>query len=194
MPSLLSVGRDRQWSLFKVGAESKALKLFQSMPKAHARMILDAAFSPSGAHNYFLTAGRDKTVKIWGTRFQYAEGSDSHEYALFQTIARPTAVTAIAVLTDPSELNAVLAVGEEDGTLSIHIFDTKDLRIERSIEVDKQFCLNKAINRLAWRPHGRIIKDASIPGMQLAVAGADGSVRILTLNVLAVCRELAHSQ
>ena len=180
---LLSVGRDRQWTVF--AREGKRLKLHQSMPKAHTRMILDAAWSPTGAHPFFATAGRDKTVKLWGHDSKYAEKGS--EFRLTTTLSRPAAVTAIDLMCDRPEMYAILAVGEEDGRLSVHFIDLEKLKLERSIEVDG---LSKAVNRLAWRPEGpNWAKDG--PGVQLAVAGADGSVRILRINVRAVCQELA---
>lgn len=180
---LLSVGRDRQWTVF--ARDSKKLKLYQSMPKAHTRMILDAVWSPVGSYSFFATAGRDKSVKLWGHGSKYAEeGSD---FKLITTLTRPSAVTAVDLTCDGPEQHAILAVGEEDGRLSIHFIDFKTLKVERSTEIDG---LSKAVNRLAWRPAWQNWAEDG-PGVQLAVAGADGSVRTSRIDIMSVCQDLA---
>ncbi|KAK5100031.1 Elongator subunit elp2 [Exophiala xenobiotica] len=177
---LLSVGRDRQWTVF--AREGKRLKLYQSMPKAHTRMILDAAWSPVGGYPFFATAGRDKTVKLWGHALRYAETA-SDEFCLTTSLARPSAVTAIDMTCDEEEVYAILVVGEEDGRLSIHSFDLETLKLKKSIELDS---LSKAVNRVAWRAAWPTwAKDG--PGAQLAIAGADGSVRVLRVDVASMC-------
>jgi len=177
---LLSVGRDRQWTVF--AREEKRLKLHQSMPKAHTRMILDAAWSPIGGYPFFATAGRDKTVKLWGHASRYAE-TPSDGFSLITTLARPSAVTAIDMTYDEEEQYALLVVGEEDGRLSLHSFDLATLELKKSVELDG---LSKTVNRVSWRPAWPTwAKDGS--GVQLAIAGADGSVRILRVDITAVC-------
>ena len=76
---LLSVGRDRKWALFSPNENTERWGLLQSNPKAHTRMILDAAWSPVGRNPFFVTASRDKTVKIWSS-------ADMKDFTLLQTI------------------------------------------------------------------------------------------------------------
>jgi elongator complex protein 2 len=60
---LLSVGRDRQWAVFKRELTEEGLyKLSNSNPKGHSRMILDAAWAPVEVGRVFATASRDKSV------------------------------------------------------------------------------------------------------------------------------------
>ncbi|KAJ9651936.1 Elongator subunit elp2 [Neophaeococcomyces mojaviensis] len=191
---LLSVGRDRQWTVFRQPAgKTKQLELYQAMPKAHTRMILDAAWSPSDGLPFFATAGRDKTVKLWVLQDlnsqQLANAKEQStiepQFELFTTLTRPSAVTAISITCDADEHHAVLAVGEDDGTLSVHVLSTSDLKLQTSIELEKASCLRRTVNRLAWRPHWpKYMKDAK--GVPLAVAGADGSVRILRIDIEAL--------
>ena len=62
---LLSVGRDRQWTVFERDLTLGAIyKLSNSNPKGHSRMILDAAWAPVQAGRVFATAGRDKSVSL----------------------------------------------------------------------------------------------------------------------------------
>lgn len=62
---LLSASRDRSWALFLVEHNGDEVKyiLYQSLLKAHARIIWDCCF----CHDDFMfaTASRDKTVKIY---------------------------------------------------------------------------------------------------------------------------------
>ncbi|KAL8371702.1 hypothetical protein RB595_001487 [Gaeumannomyces hyphopodioides] len=99
---LLSVGRDRQWAVFRRGAAPPPAEdagsaskpgddaelrysLFQANPKGHTRMILDAAWAPllavgaRGPLRAFATAGRDKNVRVWMLRENKAEGSGGVE-------------------------------------------------------------------------------------------------------------------
>lgn len=62
---LLSVGRDRQWTVFERDTEKPDIYTSAySNAKGHTRMILDAAWAPTSQLT-FATAGRDKCVKIW---------------------------------------------------------------------------------------------------------------------------------
>jgi elongator complex protein 2 len=62
---LLSVGRDRQWTVFEQDTnEAVVYKLSSSNPKGHSRMILGAAWAPVQAGRIFATAGRDKLVSV----------------------------------------------------------------------------------------------------------------------------------
>lgn len=195
---LLSVGRDRQWTLFQRDeTNSKELKLFQAMPKAHTRMILDAAFSSTGAYPFFATAGRDKSIKLWGHVFMYdnenAKGLDHQqkaEFKLYRTITRPSPVTAIALTCNGAESHGVLAAGEEDGSISIHIFDIETLQVEDAFELSTDVCPPRAVNRLQWRLGGWNWHRKDGCAYQLAVAGADGSVRILTVDLSSHFQEI----
>ena len=89
--------------------------------KAHSRMILDAAWAP-GEGRAFATAGRDKTVKLWG------RGKDEGGFVCKSTMQDESPVTAVdfvdAALEDGS---AYLAVGTELGRLSIYRINLVDL-------------------------------------------------------------------
>lgn len=175
---LLSVGRDRQWSVFKQAEnenDAKAWTRVAMNPKAHTRMILDATWLPDTQQAAFATAGRDKVVKLWSS-----DQSVESDFTSRASITRKTAVTAVAATSNGT--HTVLAVGEDDGNISLHlIYRQHELGVMKSIEVAKPLCPSKTVNRLAWRPvvdsDGGFQKSG-----QLAVASADGSVRILNIS------------
>lgn len=181
---LLSVGRDRQWTIFRqVNREgNKQMTVLQAMPKAHTRMILDATWAPA-PHHLFATAGRDKSVKIWTGKPNTVDGTatgDQKSDAIFElglTLTRPSAVTAVDFAKVCEDGHAILAAGEETGTVSVHIVGLTDGQVKKSLELKDEVCLSKAVNRLSWRP------SSNPTYMELALAGADSSVRVLEVNI-----------
>lgn len=185
----LSVGRDRQWAVFRQSETDKSWKLFQSNTKAHSRMILDAASSPIGGNPFFATAGRDKSVKLWSAEYV----DDKTEYSSFiekRVLKFDSATTAVDFTCDRSQAFAVLAIGEESGNLSIHFFDIhNDLALAKSIDIPREKCPTKTVNQLAWRPDSESYDKDSL-GSQLAVAAVDGSLRIIRIDLERVCKTL----
>ncbi|KAK5065045.1 hypothetical protein LTR84_000880 [Exophiala bonariae] len=170
---LLSVGRDRQWTVFKQqGSDSKSWSLVASNSKAHTRMILDCTWLPGAGDASFVTAGRDKVMRVWST-----DGSSTApDFTCTLDIKRKSAITALAAVSHQSW--SLLASGEEDGTIAVHVLNLTDgNKVERSVTVDTHLCPTKSITRLAWRP--RFMDGTS---QQLAVASADSSVRILRFD------------
>ena len=64
--------------------------------KSHARIIWDCAWSKEG--DFFATASRDKTVKIWQNT-----GDDKKAWSAVETIKLQEAATAVAVTTSLSQ-------------------------------------------------------------------------------------------
>ncbi|KAI2643517.1 WD40-repeat-containing domain protein [Xylaria nigripes] len=182
---LLSVGRDRQWAVFKRenaeegGEDSNGnrqdapqpnYKLLQANPKGHTRMILDAAWSPSpstaDAPPIFATAGRDKAVKIW----RQGEAGIS----CVTTIQEAHPVTAIDFKPQANKDGRfALAVGTETGKISLYTIDPTSLAVSSSSTLRPELCLARPVLQLAWRP-GADAEDSS----KLAVAGEDGTLRV----------------
>ena len=178
-PYLLSVGRDRQWALFKRAEEEGTQRwiLHQSNAKAHLRMILDAAWSPMSLRPFFATAGRDKTIKLWAPRPTTAEQSAEADgdFICVSTIARQHPVTAVSFASNRKHEDlAGMAVGEEDGQISLHVIDMncQTLRCIRSFELEIELCPSRSISRLAWAPGRQSL---------LAIASVDASVRIMNV-------------
>jgi elongator complex protein 2 len=175
---LLSVGRDRQWTVLRQDEDnSETWKTFQSFPKAHSRMILDAAWSPVRGHTFFATGGRDKLVKLW----HLINDGPQQQFTLVETITRRSAVTAISFTSNRDQSLACLAVGEEDGLMSFHVFALENvLSLLKSWGMDTLDCPAKSVTRIQWRPESEY--ETSKEGTHLAVAAADGSVRIFLVD------------
>lgn len=168
---LLSVGRDRQWAVFKRGEPANnAFELFQTNPKGHARMILDCSWASSEVGVVFATAGRDKTVKLWKVR--------GEEVQLMTTITASAAVTAVEIGSTVSDNTTRLAYGTEDGKIGIVALALDTLEAVTDTPLPASTLPSAAINALRWRPRSRPHKTGH---EQLAVASDDGSVRVINV-------------
>ncbi|KAJ2902400.1 elongator protein 2 [Zalerion maritima] len=182
------------------GAEKEAeeekhrYELKYSNLKAHSRMINDCAWAPSG--NSFVTAGRDRTVKFWKLPPAASLSSSSSSGPHLDSTSTAATITGKTIVTESSPVTAVdflpftvgcgpwlkklvvLAVGTEVGRVSVHIGSEDGDGVfasgkECGIDIDYRFNLPKAVHQLAWRP--------SYSGApELAVAGEDGSLRIIS--------------
>jgi len=126
---LLSVGRDRQWAVFERDErrhESYLLK--HSNPKGHSRMILSCCWAPVDAGRMFVTAGRDKTVKIW----MFDE--ESCECRATITLASP--VTAADISPQIFRDVLIIASGTETGEVRLHVVQISDWTIRQTSELD----------------------------------------------------------
>ncbi|KAF1995558.1 RNA polymeras-like protein II Elongator subunit [Amniculicola lignicola CBS 123094] len=162
---LLSVGRDRQWAIWE-RKEGAIYELALANPKGHSRMILDASWAPCSG--VFLTAGRDKTVKIWQLSGKEAE--------VKATITAASPVTAVECNHSGSSEILTFAYGTENGEVGAGTTPVSALDQVQITKVDQEFAPSKTINQLAWRP-GR-----SEGKQQLAVASDDSSVRVYEVN------------
>lgn len=166
---LLSVGRDRQWAIFKHSDEERSVfSLFMSNPKGHSRMILDASWAPLTEKPVFATAGRDKSVKIWRM--------EENQFTCQSTISLSSSVTAISFLPGVQTDSFLLAVGEDSGRLSVHQVICDSLETKHLVTLDKTVSPSKTITQLAWRPS----IDAS--KLELAVASEDASARVYGIS------------
>jgi elongator complex protein 2 len=131
-------------------------------------MILGAAWTPLEQPT-FLTAGRDKSVKIW-------QITDA-DVQLKGTINATAAVTAVACSNMLSTDRFVLAFGTEIGEIGIGSTAANSLAQVDVTTVPGTVSPVKTINQVTWRPGRRVDKQ------QIAVVSDDTSVRIYTVVV-----------
>ncbi|RHZ67464.1 hypothetical protein CDV55_106704 [Aspergillus turcosus] len=172
---LLSVGRDRQWAVFRRSVQDpSSFSLLASNPKGHSRMILDAAWAPQAAQPVFATAGRDKSVKLW----EKVEDS----FACKTTVSLESSVTAVSILPSVLDASFFLATGEESGKLSIYQVTVDGLEARHVATVDRLVSPSRAITQLSWRPlHRKDVRDTECR-FELAVASEDSSVRVYAIS------------
>jgi elongator complex protein 2 len=162
---LLSVGRDRIWSLFaRIGEDFST-----TTSKGHSRMILGCSWAPVEAGCMFATAGRDKAVKIW-VKIDAA-------FEIQHAISLEHPVTAVAFLPRLVDGRLVLAAGVETGEIFIFLAIPEALEAKTTIAVDIGLGSSKAVNRLMWRPSHHDDK------LELAIASEDSSLRILSIEL-----------
>lgn len=134
---LLSVGRDRQWSVFErdhASTDPEKYRLACSNPKGHARMILSASWAPGHAGRVFATAGRDKVVKIWTLLDNNDRGG--LESKCLTTMPYPVAVTAVDFAPRILRNGLAIAVGTDDGEVSVSILGSADMGIQSSQKIE----------------------------------------------------------
>lgn len=165
---LLSVGRDRQWVIWERSEEPSLYTLKHSNPKGHSRMILGAAWTPLEQPT-FMTAGRDKSVKIW----QIAE----NDVQLKATVSANAAVTAVACDGVQSGGKIVFAFGTENGEIGIAKTSPDALDQAQVSMIKADLVPAKTVNQIVWRP-GR----ADGEPQQVAVASDDTSLRVFNVS------------
>jgi elongator complex protein 2 len=163
---LLSAGRDRQWVVWEKGVDA-VYALKSANPKGHSRMILGAAWAALEKPT-FLTAGRDKSVKIWQI--------DNNGVELKGSVVASAAVTAVACNREAKEGTLQFAYGTEGGELVVGSAEAENLDKVAAVAVEMGISPAKGINQIVWRPgrHGE--------RQQMAVASEDSSVRIFNVE------------
>lgn len=171
---MVSVGRDRQWSLFrKVEGQASPYQLVCSNAKAHARIIWSCSWSID--NKYFVTGSRDKSIKIWSKTSE-----DGSSWDAVKTIKFEEAVTAVdfaPVLLGNGKY--VLAVGLETGDIIVKHSEDGGLNWNTIATSTKEIAHNGSINAMKWR---RKESDGQRV-LQLATCGDDHSVRIYSVGI-----------
>lgn len=120
---LLSVGRDRKYMLTDVLSRAVVLQ----MEKAHSRVIYDGCFATDDT---FVTASRDKTVKMWKITGN-----------VLATYATHSPATAVAANRD------YVAIGEESGLVTLLNHQLQPIRPADALEL----AIPGRVNRLSFQ-------------------------------------------
>ncbi|KAJ6264697.1 hypothetical protein Dda_0847 [Drechslerella dactyloides] len=177
---MLSVGRDRQWTVFERSAATDddlatPYAVHQAMPKAQTRVIFDGKWVPVQAGRVFVTAARDKTIKVWTL------SPDGKEWTCTEAVKFEEPITAIDILDRTVTIEdgryVLLALGLESGAWSVYKAAVKEGGIgswERYLELEAWMVPDKTITQIAWRP----TSGEETGKFELALSSEDSSVRI----------------
>ncbi|KAF3907197.1 hypothetical protein ABW21_db0209271 [Orbilia brochopaga] len=181
---MLSVGRDRQWTVFQRTDVADDLAtpyvVHQAMPKAQTRVIFDGKWVPVQIGRVFVTAARDKAVKVWTLQ------PDEKEWACTETVKLEEPITAIDILDCPVTIGegkyVLLALGLESGMWSVYRAAVQDAGIgpwERFLELESWMVPDKTITQIAWRP----TSGEETGTFEVAISSEDSSVRIYEIFI-----------
>ena len=171
---LLSVGRDRQFCIWKRGTENKAeYNLLHSKEKAHSRMILTVSWAPTEAGRIFATGARDRNFSIWRM--------DDAGVTCLQTLGSVAPITAINFLPDMVNGRAMLAVGAEDGFVAVGSVDPVKDCDYNTLDTQGALEQSKAVQQVLWRP--KVDAGGGDSFRQLAIACADSSLHIASISL-----------
>ncbi|OZJ05779.1 hypothetical protein BZG36_01299 [Bifiguratus adelaidae] len=157
---LLSISRDRLWSLYERQDQEEEPYKIIAQNKAHARILWDCAWSHDDG--VFATASRDKTVKLW---MPSADG-----WTCVATLKLPEAVTAIEFT--PCKINDrhILACGLENGHIYLCQSEPNNITSWSLLaSIPHELTHAGTVNGLSWR---------TTPSLQLATCGADHAIAL----------------
>ncbi|XP_010932527.2 elongator complex protein 2 isoform X1 [Elaeis guineensis] len=180
---LLSVSRDRQFSVFSVkkSGEGASHQLIAKQ-EAHKRIIWACSWNPFG--HEFATGSRDKTVKIWAIE----DGSSVKQLMTLPQFR--DSVTALSWAGRDAACNAgLLAVGMDNGLIELWSLSSGrpttgcgsellPFTAVLAVRFDPFLCHISTVHRLAWRN----LDDGDSRVLQLASCGADHCVRVFELH------------
>ncbi|CAI4063810.1 hypothetical protein SUVZ_07G4280 [Saccharomyces uvarum] len=140
---LLSVCRDRKWALWERNMEDNTFELRYKNEKPHTRIIWDADWAPLEFGNVFVTASRDKTVKIW--RHQ-TEPTD--DYVMEASIKHSKPATAVSIHDTMVGGKILISVGLEDGEIYLYSYFSGNFELISQLKED--ITPADKITRLRW--------------------------------------------
>ncbi|XP_069675648.1 elongator complex protein 2 [Periplaneta americana] len=195
---LLSVSRDRRWSLFQLDNNelgSKSYTLVASTDKktgVHTRIIWTCCWTHDSKH--FLTGSRDGKVVVWGhSRSPSETGSALGQYGV---ISKPLelsnqSVTALAVA--PMKVSSdeyLIAIGLESGYIHLYKWSSAAGETEENwkkcVELDNSAGHHLTVKKLMFRPLVAVRSgcDSDIPDvLQLASCASDHAVKIYNIHI-----------
>jgi len=190
---LLSASRDRSFALFrrnKEGAEGpEPYALVIRRQKAHERIVWGVSWAPGGS-GAFATCSRDRLVKLWSAdAIVAAAGAQGGEAVqpLMQLPAFPSAVTAIGFAAGATDACPILAVGLEEGGISVWRVQLETCQSEQLWAAPPEEAHCAPVRRLRWQlpplAHRRPALASAAWASWLASCGEDHKIRVFELSM-----------
>nr|XP_034189506.1 probable elongator complex protein 2 [Osmia lignaria] len=171
---LVSVSRDRRWSLFKFDDNMYTLIAASSKKdNLHSRIIWCCSWTYDSS--FFATGSRDGKIGVWNPNFR------DNKIIPTTSLDLKSSVTALAFsLQNISENSHVLAIGFETGYIEIQkIKRSFDNCVwEKYIVLDSSQAHHLTVKRLKFRPQKEHLNT-----LQLASCGSDHTVKIYNINI-----------
>ncbi|EGG20140.1 WD-40 repeat-containing protein [Cavenderia fasciculata] len=188
---LLGVSRDRMWSLWRrTSDETNPYVRVAALPKSHGRIVWGCSWSYDD--KLFATGSRDKIIKIWANQSESSSSStvEQENWKAIATLPTFTSgVTAVEFAPDVDPENYILAVGEEEGHITIWsgpktITSTDPWKKIHTIDSNQSHISD--VRRIRWRLNKKQEDDKNNNNnnnsIQLVTCSTDNSVRLFKLN------------
>lgn len=124
---LLSVSRDRTWSLFEYDMNINSFTIISKSDKRtsiHTRIIWCCAWTHDSV--YFATGSRDGKLVIWGENDQSNDNKISYYAKTEPLVVSDKSFTAVAfapILIDHCNLTYLLVIGTDCGNITLYKWD-----------------------------------------------------------------------
>ncbi|XP_071944590.1 elongator complex protein 2-like [Antedon mediterranea] len=193
---LLSVSRDRTWSLFKRNQDSpqdgplySRIACTDKKTMIHGRIIWACSWSHDDL--YFVTASRDKKVIVWGKGSPPTTESCLGDYKAC-SVPLDIKDSATAVAFAPvfvQDGSYILSIGTELGLIKLYKWHPKTMEWTLCLDFNQSLCHSLTVKRLRWRPkvgragHKVLKEDGGKNWLQLASCSRDCSVKIFDVNL-----------
>ncbi|XP_060810838.1 elongator complex protein 2 [Amyelois transitella] len=173
---LLSVSRDRKWTLHRRVQGSKSFETVAFTDKSngvHTRIIWCCAWAHDSS--MFATGSREGKVCVWSKSSTTSQSSLGAYALLGKPLDTNISVTALAFAPLTRDGAKVVAVGLDSGNIRFYKFDGEDWNLLH--EMDNSASHHLTVKRLMFRP-----SEITEP-LMLASAGADHFVRIHAVTI-----------
>lgn len=178
---LLSVSRDRKWSLYKKHNESYTLTATSSKNNSpHSRIIWCCAWTKDS--NYFATGSRDGKVGVWSVRTE--DDTNVTREATLDT--QNQSVTAVCFAPSCiAQGSYVLAVGFEIGHIEIYTLtiNAKVVEWTKLVKYDTSEAHHLTVRKLMFQPSNERLCNT----LRLASCSSDHTVKIRDIDISLWC-------
>ena len=179
---LLSVSRDRKWTLFF--SSNNKYELHSTIPDNcfHKRIIWCCAWTPDS--ECFTTGSRDGTLCIWNNKLI----NDQNHSPALASFDRHISITALSFASKSYAKGNyyILAVGYEYGVIDvgkIQRFPHQNIyKWQMILSLNQSVAHHLAVRKIAFRPKYKKYTENKIT-LQLATCGDDNAVKIFDITI-----------